>query len=48
MTGSGVLTIFFFKEFDQKFEIQKYPRLSFSQYLEAGASWEYQIWHECL
>ena len=29
-------------------ETRKYLRLSFAQYLEIGASYEYQIWHECL
>ena len=33
---------------DQKSENQKYPRLSFAQYLETRASKEYQIWDECL
>ena len=33
---------------DQKSKNRKYPHLSFAQYLETGASYGYQIWHECL
>ena len=29
-------------------EIRGYPRLNLAQYLETGASQEYQIWHESL
>ena len=29
-------------------EKRKYPRLSFTQYLETGSSYGYQICHECL
>ena len=39
ITGPGVTTIFFYKE---------YPRLSFAKYLQAGESYGYQIWHKCL
>ena len=44
------MTIFVYKGLDQKLETgnQKYPRLSFVQYLETGASTGYQIWHEFL
>ena len=30
---------------DHKSRNRKYPCLSFAQYLETGASWLYQIWH---
>ena len=45
--GSRVMTISL-HEIDQKSGNTKYPRLSFAQYLETGASKECQIWHERL
>ena len=33
---------------DQKSGNQKYPRLSFAQYLETGVRYRYQIWHKWL
>ena len=39
---------FFLSGIDQKSGNRKYPRLSFAQYLETGASKEYQMWHERL
>ena len=44
ITGSGNITISFYEGFGN----WKYPRLSFAQYLETGASKEYQIWCERL
>ena len=43
ITGSGVMTIFLYKGLTGNPEIR-----SFSQYVETGSSWRYQIWHECL
>ena len=43
ITDSGVITISFSKGLT---EVQK-SCLSFAQYLEIGASKEYQIWHKC-
>ena len=40
ITGSGVMTISFYKGLTRN---RKYPRLSFSQYLQTGAIKEYQI-----
>ena len=50
ITGSGITTIFFYKgsEIEQKSGNRKYPRLSFAQDLETGASYGYQILHEWL
>ena len=42
------LLVFVYKGYEQKFGNWKYPLLSFDQYLKTGASYEYQIWHECL
>ena len=39
---------FFLYGVDQKSGNQKYPYLSFAQYLETRVSKEYQIWHESL
>lgn len=36
ITGSGVTTIFFYKELDQKFWNRKYPCLKFVQYRDWG------------
>ena len=38
ITGSGVMTISFYKRFTRNPEIGKNPRRSFAQYLETGAS----------
>ena len=43
ITGSGVMTLSFYKRLTRN---RKYPRLSFTQYLESEASKEYQIRHE--
>ena len=43
ITGSGIMTIFFYKGLTRNTEIRN-TRLSFAQYLETGASYEYQIW----
>ena len=40
------MTISLYIDIDQKSGNQKCSRLSFAQYLETGASKEYQIWHE--
>ena len=49
LTGSGIMTIFFYKGLTrQKSGNQKYPRLSFAQYLKTGTIYRYQIWHKCL
>ena len=48
ITGSGIMTIFFYKEFTRNPENRKYPRLSFAQYLETGAKYGYRTLHECL
>ena len=45
ITGSGVMTIFFYKGLARNW---KYPHLSFAQYLETEASKKYQFWYECL
>ena len=41
ITGSGIMTIFFYKGLIRNPEI---PPSEFSQYLETGASYGYQIW----
>ena len=45
--GSGFMTIFVYKGFDQKSRNWKYVLLIFAQYLETGARQQYQIWHVC-
>ena len=48
ITGSGVMIIYLYKGYWPEIRKLEIPRLSFAQYLEAGASSEYQIWHGCL
>ena len=48
ITGSGVMIIYLYKGHWPEIRKLEIPRLSFAQYLEAGASSEYQIWHGCL
>ena len=43
MTGSGVMTIFAYKGLTRNLEIE-----ITAQFMEIGASYEYQIWHEFL
>ena len=43
ITGSGIITIFFYKGLTRNPKIGKYSRLSFTQYLETGESYGYQI-----
>ena len=38
ITGSEIMIIFVYKEFDQKSGNRKYPRLNFAQYLETETS----------
>ena len=47
ITGSGVIRMFFIR-INQKSKNRKYPRLSFVQYLETEAGYEYQIWLDCI
>ena len=42
------MTIFIYKEFDQKIRNQKYPCLRLVQYLETGESQRCQIGYKCL
>ena len=43
ITGSGIMTIFFYKEFTRNPENRKCPRLSFAQYLETGANMDTEL-----
>ena len=48
ITGSGIMTISFYKRLPRNPEIESTPVWVFPNIWKAGASYGYQIWHECL